>query len=152
MEDWIKALRDSERELGPYQGVSDADIVAYEQERGFKLPRAYRDFLRVCGRDSRNLILGSWHSFDDKEKIRAEAKGILQDMSAPVMLSDDLEVVLTHQGYTFIAISLSDGDDPQVYASPDPGGDEFLLGPSSFSAYIYDIVQFALRAPRIGWI
>jgi hypothetical protein len=104
-------------------GCSQEQIDEVQRDLGLRLPRSYEAFLRFLGRDASQSVpklVGSGVGYPDAIGLRAEAMDILvryQDWKPDVevfRLPDDAVVIMMHQGYIFLFVRSSLGDDPPV--------------------------------------
>lgn len=94
-------------------GMSSAEIQEVELDQGVCLPRAYREFLEICG-SSRGGVLGSEDVYyPDLIGIKDAAYEILRDGGDEISL-DGYVVFFMHQGYIFYCAK-ADSVDPSVF-------------------------------------
>jgi SMI1 / KNR4 family (SUKH-1) len=104
-------------------GCSQEQIDEVQRDQGLRLPRSYEAFLRFLGRDAFRSVqnfVGSDVGYPDALGMRAAAIDILdryEDWKPDVevfRLPDDAVIILMHQGYIFLFVRSSLGDDPPV--------------------------------------
>lgn len=94
-----------QRQLTTFVGYLDAEIAAFEERRGVRLPTVFRTWLLEMGRACGDLFCGSDlagpATFD---QFRANAIELLALTDPSLRLPDEAVVYQFHQGYTFLYV------------------------------------------------
>jgi SMI1 / KNR4 family (SUKH-1) len=96
-------------------GCSEQEIAALEERLRRVFPAAYREFLLWTGRAAGDFWAGSHAFYSDLPDIQQWAVDLLRENSFPAELPPDALVFFMHQGYQFLFVRTSEGDDPPVY-------------------------------------
>lgn len=92
-----------------------AEIDALEQALGFKLPVAYRAYLRVCGTHPPKSLIGSDCVIDDIVTNNEAALELFAESNVGHLVPDQFVTFLMHQGYTFLYFPIDRSDDPPCF-------------------------------------
>ena len=109
------------------------EIDALEQTLGFKLPIAYRAYLRVCGTHPPAPLIGSDCTMGLIPSINEWGDELVAENNVSSKFPDKFFVYLMHQGYTFLWFPLDGSDDPPCYCylegddDSKPASDKFSL-------------------------
>jgi hypothetical protein len=95
---------------------SEEEVTALEVSLGVEMPNAYRDFLLTMGRGAGDLFIGSDVYYDRLFELREWAQDLLDENEATDTIPLDAFVFLMHQGYQFMFLRKSEGEDPPVWA------------------------------------
>lgn len=96
-------------------------IEKFERDNNIIFPLAYTEFLLNMGLKAGDIFSGSDYNFTHLQELQKEGKQIyLRRMS--VELPKEYFIILVHQGYSFYAFNLLEGNNPPVYLFVD--GDE----------------------------
>jgi hypothetical protein len=107
------------RRLGAL-GCSQGQIDAVQRDQGLPLSRSYEAFLRFLGRDAGGLFVGTDVTYPEVLGLREAAIDILDRYREwkpdcdVFRLPADAVVIEMHQGYVFLFVRSSLGDDPPV--------------------------------------
>ncbi|MFZ6185942.1 SMI1/KNR4 family protein [Nannocystis pusilla] len=99
----------------PLEGCSENEIQELEQFAGSPLPQAYVKFLRLAGRNSAAVTIGTDCYYPLILELREVAVELLAEAPRPSILPDNMFVFSMHQGYAFCCFPLDEGEDPPVY-------------------------------------
>lgn len=91
------------------------DIDRLERDLGFKLPVAYRAYLRVCGTHPPKSLVGSDCVMTDLRDNQEAAMEMLTEDEAEWSLPTKAVVFLMHQGYIFFYFDAAESHDPAVF-------------------------------------
>lgn len=97
------------------QGCTEEEIQNVIACQGVPLPPAYRLFLHRMGRGAGALMGGSDVFYSWPLGMREGALELLAEYGHPFSLPDDALVFWMHQGYQFMFMRASEGDNPPVY-------------------------------------
>lgn len=103
-------------QLTTFEGCTDAEIAAREEQLGGTFPLVYRSFLRRCGRKSGELFVGSDIGFDRHEEMGRGAEWLMAEWGLDGGLPAKADVFLTHQGYSFLFVRAEGGYDAPAYS------------------------------------
>jgi SMI1 / KNR4 family (SUKH-1) len=99
----------------PY-GCTEAEIDTLEQQLGFTVPAAYREFLRWAGHDPGDIFLDLEDtSYTHILEFQAMAPLLVQDAKLEIVLPDDAVIIQSYDSSQFTFIRASEGEDPCVY-------------------------------------
>lgn len=79
------------------------------------LPEAYQEFLLLMGHGAGCLFEGSHIFYKDIIQIQKWAVDLLAENHFPVTLPNDAIVIMMHQGYQFMFLCSSHGNNPPIY-------------------------------------
>jgi hypothetical protein len=96
-------------------GCSLSELEAVEEKLGKPIPLAYRNFLKIMGRGAGRLFLGTNAFFPGILELTEIAAEIVSEDPSHIKLPEDALVLTMHQGYEFMFMRKSEGDDPPVY-------------------------------------
>lgn len=96
-------------------GCTEEEIQLVADRQGVPLPPAYQAFLSRMGRRAGALMGGSDVFYSWPLGMREGALELLAENGDPFVLPDDALVFWMHQGYQFMFMCASEGDDPPVY-------------------------------------
>lgn len=91
------------------------DVEKLEQEFGYRLPEAYREFLLWMGHSGDNILCGSQFFYADLKNLQTAAPRLLKENNFPSDLPKGAFVFFMHQGYTFKFFTIGENDDPSIY-------------------------------------
>jgi hypothetical protein len=121
-------------------GCSNAEIDAYFERVGVRLPASYREYLLAIGHGAGKFLLGTEALFRHLPVIQKEAESLLMDGGIDVAILSGALVFYMHQGYEFGYLPTTESDDPPVY--------QYIEGDScpkiawnSFSEYLVDVIR-----------
>ncbi len=96
-------------------GCTAQEIAEVVESQGSALPAEYSAFLATMGRAAGDMFAGTDCLYPEVLKLREWAIELLDEDGEGFRLPDDAIVFSMHQGYTFLYIRTSEGDDPPVY-------------------------------------
>ncbi len=99
----------------PLEPCTEDEVHALEQELGFPLPAAYREFLLWMGHGAGRFLRGSDVFYAELEGLRESAIDLLRENDIDINLPNDAFVFFMHQGYMFYFVRMSEDSDPPVY-------------------------------------
>jgi hypothetical protein len=94
---------------------TEKEVRRLEKTLGFPLPAAYREFLRWMGHGAGNFLRGTDCFYKCLPLLQGWATELLEENENPVVLPEDAFVFGMHQGYQFVFLRRSDGDNPPIY-------------------------------------
>lgn len=97
-------------------GCTTEEIEALETFIGGCLPQAYREFLVWMGHSCGQFLRGSDCFYSRLKAMQASARELLQEDHYAHTLPEDGFVFFMHQGYYFLFLRLTEGDDPPIYS------------------------------------
>lgn len=97
------------------QGCPENEILNVLVRQGVSLPAAYRTFLQRMGRSAGAFMGGSDIFYPAPLSLREGAVELLAECKHSFELPEDALVFWMHQGYQFMFLRASEGDDPPVY-------------------------------------
>lgn len=118
-------------------GCSPAEISQLQNEVGYPLPQAYRDFLLRMGREMGRFFDGSDITYENLPGLKQAAQKLVKEEQTALVLHDDAIPILMHQGYQFMFIRASEGEDPPVYHYMEMSG-EFVTISQHLTQYLFD--------------
>lgn len=126
---------------------SEDEVRALEVSLGIELPNSYRNFLLAMGRSAGSLFIGSSAFYESLFELREWAQELLEENEVRDPLPPDAFVFLMHQGYQFMFLRNSEGEDPPVrsYNEADPGQTFQVIAPS-FTQFLADAIEGHARA------
>lgn len=98
----------------PLRGAPLEEIERVERAMRTRFPDAYRRFLSRAGRSAGTFMQGSDLALGDLENINLVSREIAA-ADEGLGLPQDALVFLMHQGYEYLFVRTSEGDDPPVY-------------------------------------
>ena len=109
---------------GPPSGSSEAEVGALEARLGWRLPLAYKQYLRFMGSDRTGLFVGSdW--FTDSATVDEIAGWLLASNAVAYTPPGDTLEFMAHQGYMAAWFDLPIvSDDPPVHFYSESGKDD----------------------------
>lgn len=111
-----KLIQSGLAEIDTTIGCSEQEIASVEEAFSLSLPKEYRDFLRMMGREAGKFLVGTDYSFPTLLEFREDAERLLIENHADFGLSLTNFVFMFHQGYTFLFFDCKNGsDDPPVF-------------------------------------
>ena len=131
-----------------FKGCTEQQIKSIEDKLSLRLPRCYRDFLSVMGREAGEFLVGTDYSFPKVLDFRSEAENLLRTTPSNFLLAQDLFVFMFHQGYTFLFFNChDDSDDPPVFMFTEADKEPSRVS-DSFSAWLLIAVADDIAAWR----
>jgi hypothetical protein len=122
-------------------GCWDWEIREVEKYFNIKLPTVYRSFLKRMGYKAGRLGVGTDMFFKHLQYNRRAMEEVLELDGHPFELTPTEFVFSSHQGYYFHYFETSPlVDDPPVYAYMEDGTESGLVY-SSFSAFLYGLLE-----------
>jgi hypothetical protein len=119
-------------------GCSQQEIMAVADSVGKSLPKSYVSFLSRMGRGAGRLYRGSHHFYPSILGLNHDAEVLVAEDKSGINLPSDAIVFSMHQGYQFLFMRASEGDDPPVYYYCEQSG-AFKRTDDSFTAYLKSI-------------
>lgn len=119
-------------------GCTSAEIE--EIADGRELPSRYRDFLKAMGRGAGRFYEGSDVFYPQAVGLTKGARNLVAQDPAKIALSDDAIAIVMHQGYQFLFVRGSEGDDPPVYYYLEQSG-EFEKKDDSFCGFLSSVIH-----------
>jgi len=95
------------------QGCTEEEIQALESACGLALPVAYREFLRLVGKQAGTFLVGSDLGYKHLLGNQSQARELVVE-DGGVWPADGFAFVV-HQGVAAVLLRTEDGDDPSVY-------------------------------------
>ncbi|MBS1508886.1 MAG: SMI1/KNR4 family protein [Bacteroidetes bacterium] len=136
---YLSFLNEYIRILGSIEGLNDKEINQLEIESKIKLPNAYKEFLKLFGKKS-GQMLGSYLTERHKlSRNRESAKiaSIDELDNKQVEIKDSYFFFAQWQGYNFFFFDCAEGkEDPPVYLLTD--SPSISLYKKSFTDFIKD--------------
>lgn len=125
-------------------GITSADILPctqdeidqLEQEMAVKFPAVYKEFLLWCGRKLGRVVWDDrfYYPFQPSMKEEAIEPFKLYQRGKSINL-ENVVVILTHEGSSYLFILTNEGDDPPVYLLENDG--TVTLYFPHYSDYLY---------------
>lgn len=135
----------------PTRGCTIEQLHQVEQDIGFPLPQAYREFLLWVGEDAGDLF-GDLedYAYHMVPAFQGLARMLVQRSEFPVPLPEDAIVFFVYDSCQFEYIRAYEGDDPMVYFFaflPDPLGLKLerpkdYIAERKFSEWLEGYVEF----------
>lgn len=91
------------------------EIQQLERVLGLRLPLAYQEFLLWMGHGAGGFLAGSDWIFEDLFDLKEAARELLEENRSTEVLPEDTFVFFMHQGYRFLYLRPSEGENPPVY-------------------------------------
>lgn len=92
-----------------------AEVEAAEARLQLHFPGSYREFLLLMGHGAGQFLAGSDCFYDNLFDIQTWARETLADNGVERELPTDAFVFFMHQGYQFLFLRTTEGDDPPAY-------------------------------------
>jgi hypothetical protein len=124
-------------------GCTQEELGMVTKDVMTSLPRIYQMFLLGMGRGAGRFYEGSHIFYPSMLGLKAVANEMLEEEEKELTLPADAIVFVMHQGYQFLFIRSSEGDDPPVYYYMEGAG-EFVKKARCFS-------EFLLAVARDNW-
>lgn len=121
-------------------GCSEAEIAQVERILNVKLPAAYREFLLRMGRGAGDFYCGSDLHWPKVLGLTEAGRELVSEDEADIQLPADAIVIVMHQGYQFLFIRATEGDDPPVYHYMEYSG-EFHKMSNALSKFLFDVAH-----------
>ncbi|MCR6642517.1 MAG: SMI1/KNR4 family protein [Sporocytophaga sp.] len=135
---YLRFLKDNLDKVGSIIPCTENEIRELEFKLGVNLPKSYREYLLILGKDSGDLFAGSFVSSKDLLFFKNEAVKILIGNNFKKSLEPQDLVFLIHQGYQFMFFKCDkDEEDPKIYFYDEcKGQTDFEVIAPSFSSFI----------------
>ena len=104
-------------------GSTEQEIIAAENKYNLTFPRAYKDFLTICGKDNGDLFCGDVITLKNFDYINNEGKENYKEAFGKDC-SEDTIFILEHQGYSFYYFINGPEANPDLFLLVN--GDELL--------------------------
>ena len=125
---------------------SKEEIQEINGNTGYKLPKAYLEFLEVMGKDAGKFMRGSSCFINEIPFLKEWAVELLMENNFSEKLPQNAFVFWMHQGYQFAFFLLSDEDNPPIYYyNETKEQSSFCQKTDSFT----DFLQIELAASKI---
>lgn len=105
----------------PLRGCTDAEINHLEKSRGLRLPKTYRSYLKVAGKEPEGILTAREVRLNDQEAFQATAslhhfhqEGIAAD-EKPFQLPANLFAFASRYEEQYLVFFVNGDDDPPVY-------------------------------------
>jgi hypothetical protein len=121
-------------------GCTPSEVQQVALDQGSPLPLRYAQFLSEMGRRAGEFLRGTDVFYPEVLRQRQDALELLIENESSLSLPDDAIVFLMHQGYVFLFIRASEGDDPPVYHYKE-GNETFTRPSATFTQFLYDSLQ-----------
>lgn len=128
----ISAGLDEER---PIQGISDSEIDSLEQSSSVKLPGAYKQFMRECGRSAGLYMRDAHFFFPAIKDLKNDLAEMIEEDGLDFKIPDNIFVFGGYQGYQYQYFVCDGNDDPGIYRIMNDGSGAQKIS-DSFTAYI----------------
>lgn len=140
--DWLKKLMDtlemrSVASRSTVSGCNDSEVVEIERQFSTDLPRTYRVFLSAMGRGAGKFFLGTDIFYPNIMGVTDDARELVAEDEAGIVLPEKSIVFAMHQGYQFMFFYAEGSDDPAVHSYQEQSG-EFRNQCSSFTAFLLE--------------
>ncbi len=122
------------------------EVRVLEDMLKLTLPSSYKEFLYWGGHSAGPLLRGSDCFWEHLLNIQQWAGELLEENNSPVRLPNDAFVILLHQGYTFMFLRTTEGDNPPVYRYLEGTTQgSFTADFGSFSDFLAAEIDFTLK-------
>lgn len=118
-----------------YRGCTEDEIAAVASDQGTELPAEYVRFLRRCGYRDPCPNNGNVIFYPEILGLKIDAQGLLDESANKPILSDDAVVFAMHDGFEFLFMRSTEGDDPPVYYFIE-GGEKPVKSHHSFTEFL----------------
>ncbi|MFX0578397.1 SMI1/KNR4 family protein [Nocardia nepalensis] len=123
--------------LTTFSGCRDAELEAVEARGGGRFSAVFRQYLLRMGEACGDLFRGSDRAgIRGFDRLREDAREIVDDVGGAWNLPTDAAIVLTHQGYTFDYVRAIGGFDGPVMRWTDGKPDEDTQVAATFAHYV----------------
>lgn len=95
-------------------GCNELEIRELEAHFQFRLPLAYREFMKLAGKGAGSFFKGTDIFFPRVLGLQSEAMGLLAELGKSTILGTCAKVFCMHQGYE-INYFLSEEEDPPIF-------------------------------------
>ncbi|GAB2534962.1 SMI1/KNR4 family protein [Nocardia heshunensis] len=120
-----------------FGGCHDAELEAVEARVGGRFPAVFREYLLELGEACGDLFRGSDRGgIRDFDRLREDAREIVDEVGGTWTMPTDAAIVLTHQGYTFDYVRATGGFDGPVMRWTDGKPDEDRQIAGTFADYV----------------
>lgn len=102
-------------DLSELRPCSEAEVADLEARVGLRFPGAYREYLLLMGHGAGPFLAGSDCFYEHVVSIQQWARELLEDNGVEQQLPDDALVCWMHQGYQFLWMHSSQGEDPPTF-------------------------------------
>lgn len=140
---WLKPIIDVLVERGIAERAQVIGCSAAEVDEiadGRNLPARYHDFLLCMGRGAGRFYEGTDVFYPQAIGLTAAAHRLVAEDHARIKLPEDAVAIVMHQGYQFLFLCTSEGDDPPVYYYMEQSG-EFEKKVGSFTMFLSSVVH-----------
>lgn len=121
-------------------GCSPEEIAKVRAEFKIPLPLAYEEFLSQMGRSAGRFYEGTDMFFPKILGAKAAARELVAEDPFGVEFPDDAIPFSMHQGYQFLFVRSSEGDDPPVYYYLEQSG-QFEVKADEFSKFLSEVAD-----------
>lgn len=122
------------------RGCSPEEIAKVRAEFETPLPLAYEEFLVQMGRGAVRYYEGTDMFYPQILGTKAAARELVAEDPFDIELPEDAIPFSTHQGYQFLFIRSSEGDDPPVYYYLEQSG-QFEVKADEFSKFLLEVAD-----------
>lgn len=127
----------SERDI---VGCSTSEIAEIEKNVGLRLPAAYREFLAEMGRSMGDFYRGTDITYRWLPGMTQAAHELVDEDESDIRLPEDAIAFMMHQGYQFMFIRASEGEDPPVYYYMEMSG-KFVRKAERLTQFLFDVAH-----------
>lgn len=101
------------------EGCSIEEIICIENKLNIELPKAYKDFLMLMGKNAGPIFCGNNYEIYELISLQKEANEILYRRTG-TNLTKEVFVFSIHQNYAFQFFKLNENDNPKTYIFIEP--------------------------------
>ena len=95
-------------------GASKEEITKAEKRFQQTFPKAYKEFLSICGNDNGDLFCGDVVTLKSLEYVNKEGKEVYQEALGKPCPKDAF-FILEHQGYSFYYFVHGNNENPDLF-------------------------------------
>lgn len=93
----------------------DMDML-YNWDNNYKLPKAYLEFMEICGRGTvENKLFDCCCTFFHEDSVLEGMEDLLEENESNIILKEGIYEFYTHSGYAYAFFFMTEGDNPPVY-------------------------------------